>query len=566
MAMDCYPWGCRQTGVISIDGKSVSSISNLVCPEHNVYVMAITLTPESPIVEPLVITLDGKFALEFTQTQVREQQGAICFSAMQVDPRNDRFYNTVPDFLPCWRLSVPGRELSVERKGLSYVISAGEIKLSSPVTIQIVLEMENRPEDRKNDWSVSAKTYDVEHAWSESQQRWNKLLQPLSGSNRPTFPRELRSACILDRCGYLGKNGRWGENVASLCMITSWASTAFFWDSVFGSLGLTEFDLSQAQDALRVLFAFQRSDGCVPTHSYEHMVGSSFYPQAPIISWVMLRMYRRYKNLAFVQEMLPKIRAMFDWNARTQDQDQDGLVEIRFTGQLADNAPQYDRYISHVNPHPECWNIFVPPIASPAWNSFHYMDARCLAELYTLIGDQQNAQAVLAQVRQIPKRLMEVCWDEKTQYFQDYDHQIESFNRARVLTAVLPLWAGMPIDEKVCKILIEDNLLNPKRFAGEYPFPYLAYDDPEYTPQGYWRGRVWPHTTTWILELLWKYGYEKEANSLANRLLAMMNQQETILENYHSSPDCPGGGSPDYQWASGSYLYIINRRYAEAVI
>ena len=564
--MECFPWGCQQSGIIMIDGKSVSVSSMLTCPEYNVYVMEISLSSDLPIAEAVDLTIEGKFVTNCTQMEVYDQKGFITFNVIQSDPQCERFYNITPDYVPCWRLSIPGRQISVSQNGLSYVISAGEISLSAPTTIQLVFEMDNRPADLKRNWPTKARTYDVRQAWDDSQQRWEKLLGSLPGSDRPTFPRELRSACILDRCGYRGKYGRWGNYVASFCMITSWASTAYFWDSVFGALGLSEFDLSQAEDALRVLFTFQRKDGCVPTHSYEHMVGSTFYPQAPLVSWAVLKIFRRYKNIAFVKEILPKIRTLFDWNVRTQDQDGDGLIEIRFTGQLADDAPQYDRYLMHLKPIPKGGNIFVPPIASPAWNSFLYMDARCLAELYKIVGDPQNAEAVLEVVKNIPERLMEVCWDEKTQYFQDYDHQIESFNRARVLTAVLPLWAGMSIDENKRRTLIEDNLLNPKRFFGDYPFPYLAYDDPEYNPDGYWRGRVWPHTSTWILELLWKFGYEKEVKDASKRLLTMMNQQEMILENYNSSPDVSGGGSPDYQWSSGTYLYLVNQRYREAEI
>ncbi|MBN1437159.1 MAG: hypothetical protein JW936_08790 [Sedimentisphaerales bacterium] len=562
---ETYPWGALQNGILGSGESASKSRSTLVCPEHNVYVLNTVFESDSAVGGSLTLSLTGQFADSFTETTVEQSDGAIIFTVYCEDELSNRFYNTQDDFVPCWRLSVPGQSLAVKQSGECYVIDVGKIDLTHGTEVQMIIEVENRPPKQSQVWGPLPEKCDIDLAWQESKKRWTQMLGNIEHKNGMSRTRDLRAACILDRCGYRGKHGNWDNRIASMCMLTSWACTAFFWDSVFGVLGLAEFDRRQAEDALAVLFAFQDETGCVPTHAYESVVGSTFYPQAPLVSWAVLRMFRKYHNADYVKFMLPKMQRLFDWFHDTQDHDGDGLVEIRFTGQLADNAPQYDRYIAHVQPHPELWNIFVPPIASPAWNSFHYMDARCLAKLYELTGDDNAAQVVMDKVQHIPDRLVEICWDEQTQYFQDYDHHIKQFNRAHVLTAALPLWAGMPLSEKISKTVIEEHLLKPGAFYGDYPFPYLAYDDPFYAPEGYWRGRVWPHTTTWILELLWKFGYQKEADTAADRLLKMMNQQDAILENYFSDPSKPGGGSPDYQWASASYLYIVNRRYHQDI-
>ena len=150
--------------------------------------------------------------------------------------------------------------------------------------------------------------------------------------------------------------------------------------------------------------------------------------------------------------------------------------------------------------------------------------------------------------------------------FHDFDHHWGKFNDTLTLFSFLPLWAGVSMDAGMKKRMIEDYLLNEKHFNGPCPLPYLAYSDSEYKPDGYWRGRIWPHVTYWMLEALWREGYEKEADSMADRIMGMMAQREEILENYNSSPDMPGGCAPDILWSFATYRLLADRCYRDPVI
>ena len=165
----------------------------------------------------------------------------------------------------------------------------------------------------------------------------------------------------------------------------------------------------------------------------------------------------------------------------------------------------------------------------------------------------------------MPRLLMEICYDRETGYFHDFDHNLRQFNHCRVLTSLLPVWAGMPLPEGIRRTLIEDNLLNPRRFGGPLPCSYVSRDDPAYNPRGYWRGRIWPHLVPWMLELLWQSGYRREADVMADDLLGnVLDREEVIRENYFSGPEF-GGGSSDFQWSGAVYLLLTNRRYRRDV-
>jgi glycogen debranching enzyme len=256
---------------------------------------------------------------------------------------------------------------------------------------------------------------------------------------------------------------------------------------------------------------------------------------------------------------------LFHWFIQTQDHDGDGLPEWRFTGCPADNSPMYDHYALPIQRDLTLtWCTYLPPVASVSLASYLIMDAKCLAFLYKQLGNEERSAYFIRQAARLEAKLKEICVKDGELFF-DYDHHIRRFNAALTLYSFLPLWAGVEIKADMKKRMIEEYLLNQKYFFGEKPLPYLAYSEDAYKPTGYWRGRIWTHVSFWIVEALWAEGYEKEADEAADRLIGMMNQGETLLENYHSSPETPGGGSPDYNWGAASYLLLADRTYRKPV-
>ncbi|HJH03417.1 amylo-alpha-1,6-glucosidase [Victivallis vadensis] len=505
----------------------------------------------------------GCWAAAFTHREITElPDRTVVFAASQTDRKAEQLSGISEDWCASWRWSglAPMRLLSAPA-GLDWLIDLGRVEPDRP--LEFALQAENRPWEKRLEWNICvdfSKPFD--DVFQMAAQRILARMKRLPGQERAGFRREIRAAMILNRSIYQGGSfGRWSGRHGSFCMPCGWASTVFFWDSVFGSLGLGEFDSELAEEALETVFAFQRQDGNVPTHSYEYCPGSTFLPQAPIFGWGVTRLYEKCGNLEFVRKILPHIRGVFDWYTLTQDHDRDGLAEIRFTGQIADDAPQYDNYIAHVRGTITGWNIFLPPVASVALNSFLYADAGFLAGLYRLTGDESSAREVENRVTHIPERLLKICYDRETDYFHDYDHNLQTFNRCRVLTSLLPIWAGMPFEPEFQDRLICENLFKSTRFGGNLPLPYVSRDDQAYDPRGYWRGRIWPHLSLWILELLWQNGYRDEADKMADQLLEnVLNREEVIRENYFSGTE-PGGGEPDFQWSGAVYLLLANRRY-----
>jgi len=311
------------------------------------------------------------------------------------------------------------------------------------------------------------------------------------------------------------------------------------------------------------------------THTFEVLVDYAItdheVPVAPVAgpsrlaTWALVQMQRTGVPLADMRDVIAASDRLHQWYLTTQDHDRDGLAEWRFTGCITDDSPAFDRYAPHSGAGQWMANYYLPPVASVSLNSYLMMDAKCLAYLSTQAGEHAQAAQHRATAARLEQRLKEVCLDDG-QFFWDYDHQVGGFNRAVTLHGFLPLWAGVALDDNVRRSIIEDYLLNPRHFFGPHPFPFTAYSDPAYRPDGYWRGRVWVHTTYWMLELLWHYGYHVQVDAAADRLVALMNQREEFLENYNSNPAQPGGGQPDYNWAFATYLQLAERKYRTPVL
>ena len=128
-----------------------------------------------------------------------------------------------------------------------------------------------------------------------------------------------------------------------------------------------------------------------------------------------------------------------------------------------------------------------------------------------------------------------------------------------------PLFAGMNVPEATVRDLIENVLLDPAQFFGEIPFPSLAYNEPEYDPKGYWRGRAWPHISYWLLQTLVRHGYVKEAKEAARRTLAAYSRSSGFPENLASQVNnFEAAGFADYNWGCAAVYLIATEEYLNA--
>jgi putative isomerase len=198
----------------------------------------------------------------------------------------------------------------------------------------------------------------------------------------------------------------------------------------------------------------------------------------------------------------------------------------------------------------------VPPVASVALNSFLYRDAVELAALATRMNKPDDAQAWRDAADRIAKALTEVCYVESEKRFWDFNHHTQTHRRVKTFWMFWPLWAGVPMPEATKRSLIEEALLDEQQFFGPVPFPSVAYDEPTYVATAYWRGKAWPHVSTWLVEMLAREGYLPQAREAATRLLTAWSTLGGPTENLSTDPSKPTGGFQDYNWGCAAVLLL----------
>lgn len=165
----------------------------------------------------------------------------------------------------------------------------------------------------------------------------------------------------------------------------------------------------------------------------------------------------------------------------------------------------------------------------------------------------------------LKRTLLERCWHAEDRFFYDLTPEGEP-TRVKTFFGFLPLWVGLEMPDTDRKALIEEHLLNPVEFFGDVPFPSVAYNEPEYSPVGYWRGRCWPHIYFWMTETLAGHGYLAEAERACAVFLELIARWRAPMENFPSQlASMHDERIPNYIWGAAALLLFLQGAHRKPV-
>ena len=122
--------------------------------------------------------------------------------------------------------------------------------------------------------------------------------------------------------------------------------------------------------------------------------------------------------------------------------------------------------------------------------SLYIADCRALAELARLLGRESEAGELEERAATFSDAL-DGLWDEGKGYYLNYRTDLDRFSERRSPTLFYPLLAGVTSETRAGR-LIQEHLLNPAEFWGEFVLPSTTRDDPSFPRQRYWKGAIWP--------------------------------------------------------------------------
>jgi len=359
----------------------------------------------------------------------------------------------------------------------------------------------------------------------------------------------------------------------------------WFWDSCFHAVVLSRLDLERAAAEIRTLLANQRADGFISHLTVwrredgaqaidESLVdwyapGLSNSMQPPVLAEAVAAVAHRGMGIGFLTEVLPAVRAYYDWCDRVRDPDRDGLIvvwEPHETGM--DQSPAFDAYLGVDEPSRATLDAArrrlsparrgVPGgdtqgkfvVVDPLVNTLYAENQRVLADLLDEGGDSAGGSEVRARAARTAAALFTECWDPEAREFRGSAGASRRVLPGGTVAGLLPiLLHGAP---EGAVTAITDRLIDPAQFAARFPVPSVARSHPAYRPEPVddllWRGSTWICINWYLARGLRRHGRADLADQIESASLGLV-ERSGFREHYN--PEIGTGyGARDFAWSA----------------
>jgi glycogen debranching enzyme len=352
----------------------------------------------------------------------------------------------------------------------------------------------------------------------------------------------------------------------------------WYWDSCFHAIAWRHFDPGRAREELRTLVRAMSPEGLVPHTVF--WAGRARWRRAPLYataspfgSFATAHTQTPMLALAwelvaggdrdFEHEGIAPLARHYDWLARDRDPDGDGLVAILLPDESGlDDSPKYDpvyRRLAHYRPG---YFRLVERNRRRGYSAhamierfdhhledvlFNVVYALSLRALHRMSGEAR----FLRRAERAEARLMERCWDRGRGLFFDLAGRSERRIEVSTWSSLAPL-ALPALPERVRRRLVEEHLLDRRRYAAPVGIPSVSMEEPSFRA-GFdrfrcWRGPSWVNTSWLLVRPLRELGYEEEAARIV-RSLADTLEREGFRE-YYNPLTGRGHGARDFGWST----------------
>ena len=369
--------------------------------------------------------------------------------------------------------------------------------------------------------------------------------------------------------------------VSRLWSMDAGGYTLFDWDTYFAAY-LASVDNREMAYANAIAITREITErGFIPNFACASGFSSRDRSQPPVGSAVVLELFRRYDDRWFLEEVYENLLAWNRWWERNRDYDgylcwgsepYEPLIDwywethdvgVRRGAALEsglDNSPMYDDM-----PYDEETHLML--LADVGLMSFYVWDCTSLADISAALGNAKDEAELRNRADRYAEKLRSM-WSEEHGLYLNKRLDTGTFETRLSPTHFYPLLAEIP-DEKQAKRMIDEHLLNPSEFWGRWVLPSIARNDPAYSDQDYWRGRIWAPMNFLVYLGLRNYDFPRVREELAEKSLALLmkewRENGYVCENYNADT----GVGPDkpncdlyYHWGALLALtYLIEGGY-----
>jgi Mannosylglycerate hydrolase MGH1-like glycoside hydrolase domain len=379
-------------------------------------------------------------------------------------------------------------------------------------------------------------------------------------------------AAVRDRCESTLRNnwreGVWGEDgtpFAYTCPSPEHYPWQWYWDSCFTAIAWRHFDRDRSRRELESLLAAARDDGFIghtifwdtPLRGPRRFTYNVLTPsspstasiQPPVLAWA-------WRIAVGDPAAVPGIVRHHAWLEANRDLDGDGLIWLVQPDESGlDGSPQFDaiwRSRAHGRPG------FILLVRR---NRRLGYDLRRIAAAGGPVCCEVMSNVLYSLSRIALGRasltgvMIERMYDAKLGLFRPLARPAPRRSPAITWTALAPL-ALPDLPEEIARRLVEEHLLDPKRFWLPVPPPSVSASDPSFSVRDsvvpglrrYWRGPTWLNAA-WLVWLgLVRLGYDEPAAELVSAVTAAI-ASEGLREYYHPYSG-RGMGAVNFAWSA----------------
>jgi putative isomerase len=275
----------------------------------------------------------------------------------------------------------------------------------------------------------------------------------------------------------------------------------FDWDTFFAATmaAIGDKDLAYA-DAIETLRE-ETQQGFVPNYARPGGWKSFDRSEPPVGAITVLGLYQRFNDRWFLEDAFTPLLRWNRWWAehrdiqgylawgsdgenqpRNLDDDTPGTRAGAILESGLDNSPIYDATTFNDKSH-------MLEYADVGLMSMYIADCDALKQIAEILGRPAEASE-LKDRSALYKAKLATLWSEEKGIFLNKDLHTGRSSTRLSPTNFYPMLAHAATPEQA-KTMIEKHLLNPKEFWGEWVIPSIARDDPAFSDQNYWRGRIW---------------------------------------------------------------------------
>lgn len=340
----------------------------------------------------------------------------------------------------------------------------------------------------------------------------------------------------------------------------------FEWDTYFASL-MYAFDNKELAYANAIAITNEiTSTGFVP--NFGSGVGkSNDRSQVPVGCYIIWKIYERYKEKWFLQEVFDELLSWNRWWAsnRTMDgyivlgsdpyEGMDRKVaseagkKVGCILESLDNSPMYDEAPFDSVAHRLA-------LADVGQISLYINECKSLSLMANELEEIKIKKELDHRAEKYSKKL-QTLWDEKTGIYLNKNLVTGEFSHRLSPTLFYSLLSGVPTQQQAER-MIKEHFYNSQEFWGDWILPSISRNDRDFD-NDYWRGKIWGPMNFLVYCGLKNYNLPEATKDLVekSKALFLKNWMKTrhVCENYHS---VTGDESDDkfYHW--GALLALMS--------